>query len=855
MLRRLAGMGIGGWLLVVAGCSSGSAPAPPARPVSVSPPAEACQVPSRARLAEIIGRTESKAPERPRLRIAPGDLTIEADDPGVQLLVQVEGEPGDRTGKVEWRVEPEGVVSVSESGYVRPEKGGEAKIRARQGEDEAEILVRVADREERTWDFEADVVPIFTRYGCNGGGCHGRAAGQNGFHLSLFGYDPEGDFEAITRQEAGRRIDGMAPEASLLLQKATGMVAHGGGRRISEKSDAYGTLLSWIEAGAPRLRGESHGELAEVRVEPSEGFLRGPGPRQLRVVARYEDGHERDVTRLATYASNDDQAVSVDETGLATLLRRAETDVVVRYQSEIVARRVATAIDPDCGFDFASLKRRNFIDEELFKRLETLGVPPSAPASDAAFLRRVSLDLTGQMPQPGEIKGFEADGDPEKRAKKVDELMERREFLLFWRLKFGDMLQISQARFPEGYGPYEYWLNERLEANAPWDQMVRELLTSLGDPRDVKTGGPVNYAMESMGDAKAQAELAAQRFLGLRLRCAQCHDHPFDVWTQDDYFGLAAIFAKVDASVPRGAMAMMSMRPKVRVNPDGKVEHLRTHEPAEMRLLSGKTVEVEPGEDPRRALADWITSEENPYFSKAFANWVWAQFFGRGLVNPPDDMSVANPAVHPELLEALAEHLREQKYDLRELIRTIATSEAYGLSSRPVEGNRFDARLFSHHQPRPLTAHQMADAIAQATNVPDRFPNRSARSRTKAIEIFDPGTPSVVLDTFGRCPRNKGCSPVANPQLSLKQALLLIGGDVVDGKVSSLNGYLMNLLALKPTAAEVVEFLYYRTLCRPPSEEELSHWTAVLEGSGSLQEASEDLFWALLNSKEFAFNH
>jgi hypothetical protein len=274
-----------------------------------------------------------------------------------------------------------------------------------------------------------------------------------------------------------------------------------------------------------------------------------------------------------------------------------------------------------------------------------------------------------------------------------------------------------------------------------------------------------------------------------------------------------------------------------------------------MRLLTGEKVEVEPEEDPRKVLAEWITSEDNSYFARATANWVWAQFFGRGIVDPPDDLSAANPPVHPELLDALARHFQDREYDLQDLIRTVATSEAYGLSSKPVEGNRQDHRLFSHQQSRPLTAHQMADAIAQATNVPDRFPNRSQRSRTKAIEIFDPATPSVVLDTFGRCPRTNGCSPVANPELTLKQALLLIGGDAIDGKVSSLNGYLMNLLALNPSAAEVVEFLYYRTLCRAPTDEELSHWTTLLESSKSLQEASEDLFWALLNSKEFAFNH
>jgi hypothetical protein len=386
--------------------------------------------------------------------------------------------------------------------------------------------------------------------------------------------------------------------------------------------------------------------------------------------------------------------------------------------------------------------------------------------------------------------------------------------------------------------------------------MTLELLTALGNPYDRVAGGPVNYALAGMGVPKAQAELTAQRFLGLRLRCAQCHNHPFDVWTQDDYYGLAAVFAKVEAG-GGGAPGMMMGRPEVRINPEGKVEHLRTKQPAAPRLLDGTPVEPDSADDPRRALVDWMTAPENPYFARAMANRVWAQFFGKGIADPPDDLSAANPPVHPELLDALAAHFVAHKYDLRDLIRTIATSEAYGLASTTVPGNASDTRLFSHQLPRPLTAHQMADAIAQATNVPNLFPNRGVRARTKAVEIFDPGTASTILDTFGRCPRTSGCSAVATPQLSLKQALLLIGGDAVDGKVMHLNGYLSNLLALdpRPSAGEIVEFLYYRALCRPPSAEERSFWVGELEGADKLSEAAEDLFWALLNSQEFSFNH
>lgn len=623
---------------------------------------------------------------------------------------------------------------------------------------------------------------------------------------------------------------------------------HVGGPRFLVQSPEYKTLLAWIEAGTPDHRGKAHGELTKIEVEPAEVRLDAPGPQQIRVFAKYEDGHRRDVTRLATFRVNDDSAAKIDPRGKAVLLRRAETDLIVRYQSQVVSTRLATVINPELKFDFAKLSRRNFIDDELFKRLESLKVPPSPPASDAAFLRRVSLDLVGQQPDPTRIHEFLEDKDPDKRAKLVDHLLGSRDFVYFWRIKFGDMLQISTGRLGNGAPRFQAWVDDCLKRNTPWDVMVHTMLTALGKPDDLEKGGPVNYALDAP-DPKTQAEQTAQRFMALRLRCAQCHDHPFDVWTQDDYFGLAACFAKVQ----RGGGPGMMGKPEVKVNPKGAVEHLRTKRAAEPRLLNKKAVQVAETEDPRKPLADWLTAPENPFFARAMANWVWAQFFGKGLADPPDDLSRSNPPVHPELLDALAKHFVAHKFDLRDLIRTIATSETYGLSSASVPGNAGDTRLFSHHLPRPLTAHQMADALAQATDRPNLYPNRS--KQTRAIDITDPGTASAILDTFGRCPRTNGCASVATPPLSLRQSLLLIGGDVIESKVSHLQGYLSDLLKLEPSVEEIVENLYFRTVCRPPSAEELSHWSAELKQSGSLREAAEDLFWALLNSREFAFNH
>ncbi|WP_165072597.1 DUF1549 and DUF1553 domain-containing protein [Paludisphaera rhizosphaerae] len=793
---------------------------------------------------------------RPILAIDPIEITIAADDPGVQLLAiekSPNGQPTDVPPGLSWRIEPPGVAAVDASGYVRPVAAGKAEVVATIDGREARARLVVSPRENRPWDFAQDVAPILTKAGCNTGGCHGRADGQNGFHLSLFGYDPEGDHIALTRDAGRRRVSLIQPDASLMLLKATGEADHGGGPRLSVGSQDYQTLLEWIRAGAPQSSGTPRSPVVKLAVEPPSAMMDRPAVRQLRVVAEHADGRRRDVTRQAIYKTLDDSTAVVDARGRAELLHRGEADLVVRYGSLVQTTRLASPVNPDLAFDFGKLPRENPIDAELFKRLEALKVPPSPPASDAAFLRRITLDLTGGPPSPEEVRRFIADSDAAKRSKLVDQLLERPEFVQFWRIKFGDLLQISAARQGNGAYRYQEWLDAKLIENAPWDDVVRTLLTALGDPTDREKGGPVNYAADALEPTVA-AEQTAQRFLGLRMRCAQCHDHPFDVWTQDDYFGMAAFFARVQRT-GQGMMGgmMMASRPNIGLNPQGVVNHLRTGKPAQPRLIDGKPVTIAEGADPRATLAAWITAPDNPYFARATANWVWAQFFGKGIVDPPDDMSRANPPVHPELLDALAARFIARKYDLRDLIRTIATSQAYGLSSATVAGNESDSRWFSHQTPRPLSAHQMADALAQATDVPNRFPGASPTRR--AIRVTDPGVASPILDTFGRCPRTTVCASVQTPPLSLKQSLLLIGGDVVESKVGNLNGYLSSALKLELEPEELVENLYFRTLCRPPTAEESSRWSVELKQASSLREAAEDLLWALLNSREFAFNH
>ncbi len=560
------------------------------------------------------------------------------------------------------------------------------------------------------------------------------------------------------RDAGQRRVSLVAPEESLFLAKAAGRTPHAGGPRVAASAPEYRLLLDWVRAGAPRQRGKSHGDVVSVRVEPAGIRLPEPGFQQLRVVAHHADGHDRDVTRLAIFKVNDDAALAISPAGRSQLLKRAEADVIVRYGAHVETARLATVINPDLKFDFGRLPRKNLIDDKLYKRLQALAVPPSPPAGDATFLRRITLDLTGEQPTPEQIRRFLADKDQDKRAALVDRLLARPEFVWFWRIKLGDLLQISQARQGNGAYRYQEWIDRCLTENTPWDVMVRKMLTALGDPNDPDTGGPVNYAFDTL-EATVAAEQTAQRFLGLRMRCAQCHDHPFDVWTQDDYFGLAAFFAKVQRGGMGGAGMTMN-RPVLSVNPNGKVLHLRTKRPAQPRLPGGSAVTLAASDDPRVPLARWMTSPENPYFARAAVNWVWAQLFGKGLVDPPDDLSRSNPPVHPELLDALAGHFVAHRYNLRDLIRTIAISQSYGASSAAIAGNEHDQRLFSHQTPRPLTAHQMADALAQATDVPNTFGPLGTRL---AIRISDPGVASTILDTFGRCPRTATCARSRRP--------------------------------------------------------------------------------------------
>lgn len=759
----------------------------------------------------------------------------------------ITGPVGLRTTNHFWRIASGDSVRVNSDGLIEAVTPGTATLVASIDNRQTSLAIRVPESE--PLDFRHDIMPILTRSGCNSGGCHGRLDGQNGFKLSLFGYAPEADFQAIVKDAGGRRVNPIEPESSLFLQKAAGQAPHGGGQAVSPGSANYRQLVRWIRENMP-LEGSKARQIKSFRIDPSELRPGSSGVYALHALAEYDDGRVRDVSTWADWKSLDPRVASVEPGGLLTVNETGYADVVARFGSSFATARVTLPNPVLQEMDFNSLVSNSFIDSIVLDPLTTLNIPPSPLADDATFLRRVTLDLVGRLPDPVEIRRFLKDEAPDKRAKVVAELFKDADFTKFWSLKFGDLLQISTARQGNAAAFYLLWLQDQISRGEAWDTMVKQLLTTRGDPATIKEAAAA-YSLENRDPVQA-SQLTAARLMGVRLRCAQCHDHPFDAWTQTQAHEFAAFFAKVR---PIEAMpGQMMARPRVGYFAQGQVLHPRTNAKLEPRVLAGKQPELKPDTDPEIALANWMTSPENPFFARAFVNWLWAQFFASGLVDPVDDLATGNPPSNPHLLDALAKRFVELKFQVRPMIAEILASHTYQLSSESNKFNRYSARLNAFQAPRPLTAQQQADTLAQATGVANRFANKP--TGTRAIEIQDPATASNLLDTLGRCNRADACGTRGGGSSgTLRQSLLWISSDTVDGKVGALGGYVRQMLDLEPSADEIAENLYLRTLCRFPTDTEKKHWRETIEAAGNRAEVVEDLFWALLNSREFLFNH
>jgi hypothetical protein len=691
--------------------------------------------------------------------------------------------------------------------------------------------------------FKHDVLPVLTKAGCNTGACHGAAIGRDGFHLSLFGYDPDGDYNRITREMGARRVNLAMPEESLLLLKATGAVPHTGGKRFDPSSDFYKAVFQWLNAGAPHDP-VNVPRVTSVQIAPTEMVIEGQNiTRPLQVIARYSDGTVRDVTSLAVFMTNNEPTAKVSPAGVITSGERGEAFVMARFDTTTVGCQVIV-VPKDLAFTFPQVEERNYVDTLIDDKLKKLRIAPSGICTDEEFLRRVSIDITGKLPTVPDHDQFLADPDPQKRVKLVDKLLQQPEFADIWVMKWAELLQIRSGGDISYKSSVVYynWLRDQILQNVPVNELVRELVGSTGGTFENPAAG--FYQFEA--DPLKLAEDTAQAFLGVQIKCAQCHNHPFDRWTMNDYRGFVAFFTQISRKKgedPRETIVSDSH--------NGESVNPITNKVIPPKFLGG--AQPLPGpEDRRQELADWMADPANPWFAKHFANIVWAQFFGRGIIEPVDDVRVSNPAANPELLDALARHLVDYKYDFRKLIRDICLSRTYQLSSQPNDTNEADIRNFSHSGIRRLRAEVLLDCISEATGTRDKF--RGLPLGAHAVQIADGTTTDYFLRTFGRATRETPCSCEVSIEPNLSQALHLINGTTVQGKIVG-GAVVAKMIGAKQDDQTILTNLYLRTLSRPPTQDELKTLTPLLADAGTRQKTLEDIFWALLNSKEFMFNH
>jgi hypothetical protein len=705
----------------------------------------------------------------------------------------------------------------------------------------SKVVVKDATAD-RPISFHLDIMPIFMRSGCNTGSCHGAARGKDGFRLSLFGFDPQGDYFRITREIGVRRINLASPKDSLLIEKSIGSVPHTGGKRFAADSEYNATLLRWLEAGAP-ADAQTPPKVVAVDVYPPAAVIEGEGATQQFIArARYADGTDRDITSLATFMTNNDNSAPISADGLVTAAARGEAFIMARYETHTVG--VQVLVQPK-GLQYtAPPVTGNYIDQLVSEKLKKIRVLPSGICSDEQFLRRVTLDIAGQTPTEEEYLAFMADADPAKRAKLIDRLLERKEFTEIWAMKWAELLMIKTTNQVSTKATYQYytWLTERIAANVPLDQMVRELLSATGG---TFSNAATNY-YQIERDTLKTAENVAQVFLGIRTQCAQCHNHPFDRWTMDDYYSFAAFFSQI------GRKQAEDYREQIIFNRGGgEVKHPVGGRVMAPKFLGGAEPDVK-GKDRREVLANWLTSAENPMFSRSVANRVWAHFFGTGIVEPVDDIRVSNPPSNPALFNTLGDKLVEYKYDFKQLVRDICNSHAYQRSTERNESNVADERNFAHANVRRIPAEQMLDCICQVTNAHDKF--RGLPLGARAVQIADGQVSTYFLTTFGRAKRETVCACEAKTDPTLSQALHMLNGSTVHGKISR-GGLVKSLVAEKKPPEQIIESLYIRSLSRKPTPEEMENLMAVVKQAENPQAGLEDVFWAVLNSREFVFNH
>jgi hypothetical protein len=769
------------------------------------------------------------------------NILLDGPDATWQLLLH--SPAGDRTRAASYTSSDPKIVRVDARGMLFALANGSAVIKARDGARTFDfpVTVRNADRP-RSIHFANDILPLLTRYSCNTSGCHGKAEGQNGFKLSVFGFDPPGDYAALVSEGRGRRLLPAAPSASLFVQKMSGAMAHGGGARLRPGMPGYETIIDWIAAGMPKGEGDAP-SVVSLRVEPAEVVLGPKSMQQLRVLARTSDHREFDVTTHARFVSNNEALISVDADGL---IRAAEMPgsaaVMANFMNVPATVRVLLPRKEKIA-EYPKLPANNAIDHHVHERLRKLQIVPSGVCDDATFLRRVTLDLIGDLPTVDETKTFLADKRPDRRERLVETLLARPEFVDYQAMKWADLLRVDRAALgPKTARRYHAWIRKQVADNVPLDRMARAVITAEGPVDDV----PATAFYKATKKPGEMASSLSQVFLGVRIACAECHHHPFDRWGQDDYHAMTAYFQGVSLN-KRGVGEVLE------VTGTASRRHPRTGELILARPLGEKTPEkIEPG-DLREQLAERMTSRENAYFARNLANRIWAQLMGRGLIEPVDDIRDTNPPSNPELLETLAKHLIESKFDGRKLIRFIVASRAYQRDTKPNATNADDTQNFSRGLLRRVPAEVLCDMISRATAVPERFEDFAAG--TKAVQLWDSKVPHYFLKSFGRPERSGACECDRITEPSVAQVLHLLNAPEIEAKLTHAAGLVGRLAKAEKEDRAKIETLYLAFFSRYPSEKDCAQALAHLRAATEKRKALEDLAWSLLNTLEFAFNH
>lgn len=775
--------------------------------------------------------------------------TVQLNQPRAiyQLLVDARTDDGsilDATGQATYESLSPEIASVTDDGIVQAVSDGHGKILVTVGDHEIVVDISVKNSHEaHAFDFENDVTPLLTRYGCNMAACHAKADGQKGLQFSVFGYDPHGDFEALVRSSRGRRVSVSAPSQSLFLLKATQTIPHIGGQRIKPGSDAYQVLLDWVAAGAPFEDADAP-RIAGIEITPGQRQLRLHATQQLRVTAVFSDGSLKDVTRITRYRSNNDGQATVDENGRVTIGAVPGQVAIMASYLGAVDTFVSYIPRDEPVHPYPEFPENSFVDTLVHKNLEKLHLLPSESVSDADFLRRVYVDIIGTLPTSQEARTFLSDTDPERRARLVDQLLERPEYATYWALKWSDLLHVDRAVLgPRRAFAYYRWIRDHLAANRPMDEFARAIVTANG-PLDESPQGGFYQAVVKPGD---RASAFSQVFLGIRIECAECHHHPFDRWSQQDYYGMTAYFAPISAQPAPMADVLL-------IDPGVKTVHPRTGQEVDAHPLGAAELSSPADDDPRRILADWLTAPENPWFARNLANRTWAHFFGRGLVEPVDDVRQTNPSLNGVLLGKLASYLQSQDYHMKPLIRLITSSRAYQRTAQPNPTNESDIQNASRALLKPLDAEVLLDAISQTTGVPSQF--NGAAADTRAIELWDSKLQHPFLRLFGRPERKTACQCERSSEPSVGQVLHIMNSPEIFARLNHQGGTVSKLVRTTPENSLLAEELYLTFLSRFPSHSERQvvdeYFTTH---SGSRRDAAVDLAWSLMNSLEFSFNH